>query len=99
MITRNIQVSCAICGESDPRVLKQQHHVFGRTNGTETIWLCHNCHDKITYDQNQLSPKVRSRNATFDDKKALEDVSIGSLLELLGDQMKKRGLGKRGNSS
>ena len=90
---------CGICGEDDPRVLKEWHHVFGRVNGSEIIRLCHNCHDKITKDQNSLPPKVRSKNSNEDDKLRFILVSIGSLLELIGKYLKKLGLEMHGNGS
>ncbi len=96
MNTKLISNKCMQCGEDDPRVLKEEHHIFGRANSPETIILCHNCHDKITHDQNKLPPKVRKRSATPEDKQALEDVTTGSYLELIGKRIKKRGMEKYG---
>ena len=39
--------SCAICGESDWRVL-QRHHLPGRAYGDELIIACGNCHAKLS---------------------------------------------------
>jgi len=75
--------SCAICGEDDSRVLKQYHHVFGKNFGKEKILLCHNCHDKITYEQNKLQPKVRkAKSGIFLIVFVLR--SVGALLEVIG---------------
>ena len=90
-MTTSRGVVCTLCGEADPRVLKEEHHIFGRGNGPETIIVCHNCHDKITHDQNLFSPKTRSKKANIADKEAFEDVSVGSLLELTGKRLKTRG--------
>lgn len=96
MLTKFNTPKCIFCGENDPRVMKEEHHYFGAANSPETIWLCHNCHDKITHDQNQMPPKARSRKASYEDKQNFEDVSIGSLLEQIGMRLKKRGLKKYG---
>lgn len=87
---------CMVCGEDDVRVLKQEHHYFGAANSPETIWLCHNCHDKITADQNKMPPKARHRGAPEWDRLNFEDISVGSLLEQIGMRMKKRGMKKYG---
>jgi nitrate/TMAO reductase-like tetraheme cytochrome c subunit len=55
---------CVICSEDDPRVLKEYHHVFGKSNSSEKILLCHNCHDKITHKQNEFPPFARKKNNT-----------------------------------
>lgn len=85
-----------MCGEDDPRVTMEAHHVFGRANSEETLIICQNCHRKLTYDQNKLAPKKRNRKASKKDRLAFEDVSIGSALELFGKRLKKRGLEKHG---
>jgi hypothetical protein len=78
---------CAICGEDDPRVLKEYHHIFGRANISETILLCHNCHDKITKTQNEFPPFARKKNAPEVPKIAFIIRSIGTLLKLIGEQL------------
>ena len=99
MTSMTTERACVICGEDDSRVLFAAHHVFGRSNSPETIIVCRNCHDKITHDQNMFPPKTRSGKAHMADKRDFEDVSTGALLELIGKNLKKRGLGKneRGN--
>ena len=97
MRTSAVSGRCAVCGEDDARIVKQYHHVFGRANSTDTIILCHNCHDRVTKDQNRLSPKVRRRGATRPDKGRLMLVSLGSLLELIGRSIKRMGLDAYGN--
>jgi hypothetical protein len=87
-----LPAKCTVCGESDPRVVREYHHVYGCTNGPEdTILLCYNCHKKLTEDQNALPPKARKRGAGRKGKLAMEFVSVGSLVELLGQRIKKRG--------
>lgn len=76
---------CFVCGEDDSRVLKEHHHIFGKELGEETILLCHNCHDKITHDQNKLSPYERKNT------KAFSLLSIGSLLILIGKELMRYG--------
>lgn len=68
----------------------EKHHIFGKSNSPETLIVCHNCHDKITHDQNLLPPKTRSSKASKADKQAFEDVAIGSVLELFGRRLKTR---------
>lgn len=41
---------CPGCGHSDWRTL-EEHHYFSRKFGSETVWLCANCHRIITDDQ------------------------------------------------
>lgn len=41
---------CPCCGETDPRVF-EAHHVAGRRFDAQTIWICANCHRKLTDDQ------------------------------------------------
>jgi hypothetical protein len=78
--------SCAICGEDDQRVLKEYHHVFGKNFSEEKILLCHNCHDKITYEQNKLPPKVRkAKSGIFLTVFVLR--SVGALLEVIGKNL------------
>jgi hypothetical protein len=78
--------SCAICGEDDPRVLKQYHHVFGKHFSKEKILLCHNCHDKITHEQNKLPPRVRkAKSGIFLIATVLR--SVGALLEVIGKNL------------
>ncbi len=79
---------CAVCGEDDPRVLKEEHHIFGRMNSTETIVLCRNCHDKITSKQNELAPL--DRKATDPIKKmAYKLQSISGLHQRTSDELSK----------
>lgn len=68
--------------------------MFGRNNSPETVWLCHNCHDKITTEQNGISPKARSKNASQIEKDAYEEISIAGLLDTVGTRIKRRALEK-----
>jgi hypothetical protein len=78
--------SCAICGEDDPRVLKQYHHVFGKSFSKEKILLCHSCHDKITHEQNKLPTRVRkAKSGIFLIATVLR--SAGALLEVIGKNL------------
>ena len=77
---------CAICGEDDPGVI-EMHHVYGRNNSEKVQPLCKNCHSKITKEQNKLSPKARSGNASQAQKRAFQVISIGALLKELGTQL------------
>ena len=90
---------CARCPEDDPMVVRERHHRFGRNNSPETIWLCLNCHKKITELQNLLPPKVRSKSASNHDKRRMEDVSIAGDLELLSQRLKNRAVDENENSS
>jgi 5-methylcytosine-specific restriction endonuclease McrA len=77
---------CVICGEDDPDVI-EMHHRDGRSNSDQVQPLCKNCHSKITKEQNKLSPKARSGNASPEQKRAFQLVSIGALLKELGTQL------------
>ena len=78
---------CAVCGEDDPRVLKEEHHIFGRMNSTETIVLCRNCHDKITSKQNELAPSDRKAGTNQTQKIAYKLRSIGALSIRIGEEL------------
>jgi len=82
---------CYICGEDDPRILKEEHHIFGKANSEEKVLLCLNCHSKITQAQNKLPPKVRSNDASERDKIVVAIVSQGSILEVIGKKQKEFG--------
>jgi hypothetical protein len=79
--------SCVLCGETDPRVLKEEHHVFGRVNSPETIIVCRNCHDKITAVQNEASPSNRKADSDPIIKMAHKLRSIGSLNLRTGEEL------------
>ena len=49
---------CPACGQEDWRIF-QEHHFFGRHHGPETVWLCANCHSKITDDQKDFPMNMR----------------------------------------
>ena len=67
------------------------HHYEGRNNSNNLIPACKNCHAKVSAEQNKLSPKARSANASLKQKKAYYYVSIGALLEVLGKNLKEHG--------
>jgi 5-methylcytosine-specific restriction endonuclease McrA len=83
---RKTSLCCVICGEDDPDVI-EMHHIYGRSNSDQVQPLCKNCHSKITKEQNKLSPKARSGNASPEQKRAFQIVSIGALLTELGTQL------------
>lgn len=41
---------CGTCGERDYRTL-ERHHVAGRKHDPDTVFICANCHRKVTDDQ------------------------------------------------
>jgi hypothetical protein len=88
---------CCCCSEDNPAVLKEYHHLLGRSH-PETLLVCFNCHRKITASQQKLAPKLRSNKVSEDDRRAYMDVTIGAALELFGKYLKERGL-KYGNRS
>ena len=79
-------IVCAVCGEDNPKVI-EIHHVEGRNNSDWVKPLCKNCHAKITAEQNKLSPKVRSSDASLQNKRAFNIISIGALLRELGNRL------------
>jgi len=88
-----------MCGISDNRVLiLDKHHLLGRANSKEWVYLCLNCHRILTTSQNSMAPKIRRKNADEEDKRAYIDTTMGAALELFGKYLKERGL-KHGNST
>jgi hypothetical protein len=81
---------CVVCGEGDPVVL-EEHHTFARANSEKVVLLCKNCHSKITNEQNKVSPKSRSKDASYLEKMAYQLISIGALLKEVGNQLIKLG--------
>ena len=77
---------CVVCGEDDPDVI-EMHHPYGKSNSDIVQPLCKNHHSKITKEQNKLSPKARSGNASPEQKRAFQIVSIGALLKELGIEL------------
>lgn len=80
--------ACYVCGEADYRVPKlfEEHHVFGRNFGKETILLCLNCHAKVTYYQNMLPPSVRKKSAIGLCKHVCCSNNIGAMQILMGEK-------------
>ncbi len=76
---------CFLCGEDNPKILRkiEKHHIDGRKNSDEVIPLCPNCHTKITFKQNSISPTKR-KSTTEIDKLGFLLISNGSLLEVIG---------------
>jgi len=87
---KDIPKMCLICGEDDPRILRksEKHHVFSKINSDYIILTCPNCHTKITYTQNSLSPKRRSKKSSKMDKICYQLISQGELLEQIGKRNK-----------
>jgi hypothetical protein len=83
---RKPPIACVECGEDNKNVI-EMHHVDGRNNSDWIKPLCKNCHAKITADQNKLSPKARAKDASLQNKRAFNIVSIGALLRDLGDRL------------
>ncbi|NPE31268.1 HNH endonuclease [Methanococcoides sp. SA1] len=79
-------IVCAVCGEDNSDVI-EMHHVDGRNNSGWIKPLCKNCHAKITAEQNQLSPKKRSKEACLQNLNAFNIISIGALLRELGQRL------------
>lgn len=77
---------CSACGEDDPEVI-EMHHIYGKNNSERVVPLCKNCHSKITKEQNKLSPKARSKNASNNQKRGFQILSIGALLKELGTRL------------
>lgn len=84
--------NCLICWEGDPDVL-DGHHVFGRNNSPHKIPLCKSCHAPITYEQNKVSPKSRSKHASYLEQIGYQLVTVGALLREIGKQLIKLGHG------
>jgi hypothetical protein len=77
---------CSICGESNPEIMKQAHHIFGNKISDETTILCLNHHCIATAEQNKLSPNIRSCK-TKNHKRIFMLRSIGALLKIIGEKL------------
>jgi hypothetical protein len=85
-------IVCVGCGEDDSRLF-QSHHIFGKMNSTDTFPVCLNCHTLVTLNQNKSSPLARSSSATDEQKLGFLLISVGSLLERIGKNLKNNGYG------
>lgn len=85
-------LACVICGIDLPGII-EQHHVEGRANSDWTEPLCKNCHFEVTLEQNRLSPKIRSKDASLQNKRAFSLISIGALLRRIGQHLINLGIG------
>lgn len=79
-------IACVVCGEDNSEVI-EMHHVDGRNNSDWIKPLCKNCHTKITAEQNNLSPKNRSKTASSGNLTAFNIISIGALLREIGQRL------------
>jgi hypothetical protein len=86
------KIVCVGCGEDDTRLF-QSHHIYGKTNSNDIIPLCLNCHTLVTLNQNKSSPSARSPSANDEQKLGFMLVSVGSLLERIGKNLKNYGYG------
>lgn len=86
-LKNNLGISCFLCGEDHPAVLKkmERHHIDGRINSEEIIAICYNCHNKITIEFNKLSPKDRINNKKLS-KISYLILNHGGLLKNLGEK-------------
>lgn len=81
---------CVLCGVNDNRLL-EKHHTDGKNFSPNTVLLCKNCHYKITYEQNKITPKRRSKNATINDLVNFMLISEGVLFNEMGRVLKDTG--------
>ncbi len=83
---------CYLCGEDNPFILRkiEKHHIDGRKNSDEVVPLCPNCHTKITFKQNSISP-IKRKSTSNIDKLCFRLISNGSLLEIIGHEQVKIG--------
>lgn len=79
-------IACVRCGEDSPNVI-DRHHVDGKNNSDWVEPLCMNCHFKVTTVQNKVSPKARSSEASLQNKRAFNIISIGALVKELGQRL------------
>ena len=77
---------CFICGENNPQLI-ENHHIFGRNYSPVIIPLCKNCHFLQTREQNKISPKKRSKNASENELEQFMLVSVGALFKLMGETL------------
>ena len=55
---KDINKYCEHCGENDPKVL-ERHHPDKANNPEYTIWLCSNCHSKISREETRQRAKQK----------------------------------------
>lgn len=83
----NMSKSCFICDESDEKILiLEKHHIYGKKYSKETVWLCLNCHKRITDEQNKLPVRVR-KSYSRQDKDTVAIASIGALMKRMGYEL------------
>ncbi len=76
---------CAFCGESDPRCI-EEHHIYGRANSDETVFVCLNCHRKITDRQESYKELLTHQEKKPKERMAARLYSRADLLELLAER-------------
>lgn len=62
---------CDLCGEANPLALKtyEDHHLSTKAyDPHSTIPLCLNCHATVTYQQNNIAPKLRSKKLPLQER-------------------------------
>ena len=57
---KDINKYCVMCGENDPKVL-EKHHPDKENRPDYWIWLCSNCHSKVTRKQARRSAKQKAQ--------------------------------------
>ena len=81
-----VTLVCSICGEDDPSVI-EEHHLYGKNNSDKKIFLCKNCHAKITKEQNKMSPKSRSSSSSQYEKMGFILISTGALHKVISETL------------
>jgi len=90
--------ACALCGETDPAVLRQanllpstlrllqMHHALGEANDEEVVvCLCLTCHAKATAAQQDAAALPPGRASTCLERIVYAMRSLGSFFQLLAD--------------
>jgi len=68
---KDINKYCLMCGENDPKVL-EKHHQDKENRPDYWIWLCSNCHSKVTRKQ----AKQRAKQKTDKDQIVIKQFPI-----------------------
>ncbi len=81
---------CGTCGEADYLTL-ERHHVAGRKHDPDTVFICANCHRKVTDDQ-QDHPAIDAKADAMLAAIGMFLLGLVDLLELVIDKLSAFGL-------
>jgi hypothetical protein len=57
---------CHVCGERDPRVFFESHHIAGQRYDDINVLICTNCHAKLSDDQKDHPETTEAEPCIFE---------------------------------